>query len=30
VVDLLGRPVEPWEGRVELGPWRIATLVLAD
>ena len=30
VVDLLGRPVEPWEGRVDLPPWRIATLVLDD
>jgi len=30
VVDLLGRPVEPWEGHVELAPWRIATLLLND
>jgi hypothetical protein len=30
VVDLLGRPVEPWEARVELAPWRIATLHLAE
>jgi hypothetical protein len=29
VVDLLGRPVEPWEATVDLPPWRIATLVLA-
>ncbi len=29
-VDLRGAPVEPFEGRVPLGPWRIATLALTD
>jgi mannosylglycerate hydrolase len=29
VVDLVGRPLRPWEARVDLGPWQIATLVLA-
>ena len=28
VVDLRGRPVEPFEGTVTLEPWRIATLTL--
>ncbi|MCD9623594.1 glycoside hydrolase family 38 C-terminal domain-containing protein [Rhabdothermincola salaria] len=28
VLDLRGRPVEPFEGTVELAPWRIATLLL--
>jgi alpha-mannosidase len=27
-VDLRGRPLAPWEGRVELGRWQIATLTL--
>jgi hypothetical protein len=30
VVDLLGRPLAPFEGRVALDPWQIATLVLAE
>jgi alpha-mannosidase len=30
VVDLLGRPIEAWEGTVALAPWRIATLQLDD
>jgi hypothetical protein len=30
LVDLRGRPLEPFEGRFELGPWRIATVRLAD
>jgi alpha-mannosidase len=30
LVDLLGRPVAPFEGSVALAPWRIATLLLAD
>jgi mannosylglycerate hydrolase len=29
-VDLRGAPVEPFEGRIDVAPWRIATLVLAD
>ncbi len=29
-VDLRGAPVEPFEGQLRLGPWRIATLVLSD
>jgi mannosylglycerate hydrolase len=29
-VDLRGRPLEPFEGTVELAPWRIATLRLDD
>ena len=28
--DLRGRPLAPWEGSVELGPWQIATLVLSS
>jgi len=28
-VDLRGRPLEPFEGSVELAPWEIATLALA-
>ena len=28
--DLRGAPVEPFDGRARLGPWRIATIVLAD
>jgi hypothetical protein len=28
LVDLRGHPVAPFEGRFELGPWRIATAVL--
>ena len=28
VVDLRGRPLGPFEERVELGPWQIATLVM--
>ncbi len=30
LVDLRGRPVEPFEGSFPLAPWRIATAVLAD
>jgi len=30
VVDLRGRPVAPFEGTVELRPWEVATLALAD
>jgi hypothetical protein len=30
VVDLIGRPVEPFEGRVHLRPWQIATLRLDE
>jgi hypothetical protein len=30
LVDLRGRPLEPFEGRFELGPWRIATARLAE
>ena len=30
LVDLRGAPVEPFEGRVELAPWRIATLVIDE
>jgi mannosylglycerate hydrolase len=30
LVDLRGRPVEPFEGQFTLEPWRIATAVLAD
>jgi mannosylglycerate hydrolase len=30
VVDLRGRPLEPFEGRLALAPWRIATLRLDD
>jgi alpha-mannosidase len=30
VVDLRGRPLEPFEGRLDLPPWRIATLRLDD
>lgn len=30
VVDLRGRPLEPFEGRLALPPWRIATLRLDD
>ena len=30
VVDLRGRPLEPFEGRLDLAPWRIATLRLDD
>ena len=29
-VDLRGRPLDPWEGQVPLGPWQIATLTLHD
>jgi mannosylglycerate hydrolase len=29
LVDLRGRPVEPFEGSFELDPWRIATVTLA-
>jgi mannosylglycerate hydrolase len=29
-VDLRGRTQGPWEGRVPLAPWQLATLVLAD
>ena len=28
LVDLRGRPLEPFEGRFELGPWRIANAVV--
>ena len=28
LVDLRGHPQEPFEGSFELGPWRIATVVL--
>jgi hypothetical protein len=30
LVDLRGRPVEPFEGQFTLGPWRIATVALRD
>jgi mannosylglycerate hydrolase len=30
LVDLRGRPLEPFEGSFELAPWRIATAQLAD
>jgi hypothetical protein len=30
LVDLRGRPVEPFEGSFELRPWGIATAALAD
>jgi len=30
LVDLRGRPVQPFEGSFELGPWQIATAALAD
>jgi hypothetical protein len=30
LTDLLGRPVEPFEERLTLAPWRIATLRLSD
>jgi FtsP/CotA-like multicopper oxidase with cupredoxin domain len=30
LVDLRGRPVEPFEQRFTLAPWRIATVVLDD
>jgi hypothetical protein len=30
VVDLRGRPLAPWEERVALRPWEIATLVLSS
>jgi FtsP/CotA-like multicopper oxidase with cupredoxin domain len=30
LVDLRGRPVEPFEQEFTLGPWRIATAVLND
>jgi hypothetical protein len=28
--DLRGTPIEPFEGQARLGPWRIATIVLAE
>jgi hypothetical protein len=30
LVDLRGRPIEPFEGSFELRPWGIATAALAD
>lgn len=30
LVDLRGRPMEPFEGSVELGPWQIATLAMPE
>jgi FtsP/CotA-like multicopper oxidase with cupredoxin domain len=30
LVDLRGRPIEPFEERFDLAPWRIATAVLND
>ena len=30
LLDLRGHPVEPFEGRFELGPWQIATATLND
>ena len=28
IVDLIGRPRQPFDGAVDLGPWEIATLRL--
>jgi hypothetical protein len=30
LVDLRGRPVEPFDGQFDLEPWRIATAVLDE
>jgi mannosylglycerate hydrolase len=30
LTDLRGAPVQPFDGRAQLGPWRIATVVLTD